>query len=58
MDDVRSWVVSKEENIYFTKKNSNTLFAIVIRAYNTEQLWYYQNFLVNIGDLIESDEII
>jgi len=32
MDDVRSWVVSKEENIYFTKKDSNTLFAIVMDA--------------------------
>lgn len=32
MDDVRSWVVSKEENIYFTKKGSNTLFAIVMDA--------------------------
>lgn len=32
MDDVRSWVVSKEENIYFTKKDSKTLFAIVMDA--------------------------
>ncbi|GGI25302.1 alpha-L-fucosidase [Pedobacter mendelii] len=30
MEDVRSWVVSKEENIYFTKKDTGVLFAIVM----------------------------
>ncbi|WP_029283597.1 alpha-L-fucosidase [Pedobacter sp. R20-19] len=30
MDDVRSWVVSKENNIYFTQKAPGTLFAIVM----------------------------
>ncbi|WP_316831559.1 alpha-L-fucosidase [Pedobacter aquatilis] len=30
MDDVRSWVVSKENNIYFTRKGPNTVFAIIM----------------------------
>ncbi|GGE41773.1 alpha-L-fucosidase [Pedobacter psychrotolerans] len=30
VDDVRSWVVSKENNIYFTQKAPGTLFAIVM----------------------------
>ncbi|MEH3114807.1 alpha-L-fucosidase [Pedobacter terrae] len=32
MDSVRSWVVSKEQNIYFTQKAPGTLFAMVMDA--------------------------
>jgi alpha-L-fucosidase len=32
VDDVRSWVVSKEGNIWFTAKNGHTLYAIVTDA--------------------------
>lgn len=32
IDSVRSWVVSKEDNIWFTSKNGHTLFAIVTDA--------------------------
>lgn len=32
MDDVRSWVVSKEDNIYFTTKKPGVLYAIVMDA--------------------------
>ncbi|KLT65456.1 alpha-L-fucosidase [Pedobacter sp. BMA] len=37
MDDVRSWVVSKEQNIYFTQKAPGTLFAIVMDAKNWKE---------------------
>ncbi|EDM34708.1 probable glycosyl hydrolase [Pedobacter sp. BAL39] len=36
MDDVRSWVVSKEGNIWFTRKD-NILFAIVMDAGNWKE---------------------
>ncbi|WDF81233.1 alpha-L-fucosidase [Mucilaginibacter sp. KACC 22773] len=32
IDDVRSWVVSKERNIWFTQKGGHTLYAIVTDA--------------------------
>jgi alpha-L-fucosidase len=32
IDDVRSWVVSKEGNIWFTQKDGHTLYAIVTDA--------------------------
>jgi alpha-L-fucosidase len=32
IDDVRSWVVSKESNIWYTSKNGHTLYAIVTNA--------------------------
>ena len=32
IDDVRSWVVSKEGNIWFTQKDGHTLYAIVTNA--------------------------
>jgi alpha-L-fucosidase len=32
IDSVRSWVVSKEDNIWFTAKNGHTLYAIVTDA--------------------------
>ena len=37
MDHVRSWVVSKEQNIYFTQKAPGTLFAIVMDAKNWKE---------------------
>lgn len=37
MDNVRSWVVSKEQNIYFTQKAPGTLFAIVMDAKNWKE---------------------
>lgn len=37
MNDVRSWVVSKENNIYFTQKAPGTLFAIVMDAKNWKE---------------------
>lgn len=37
MDNVRSWVVSKEQNIYFTQKAPGTLFAIVMDARNWKE---------------------
>ncbi|SDG99966.1 alpha-L-fucosidase [Pedobacter terrae] len=37
MDSVRSWVVSKEQNIYFTQKAPGTLFAIVMDANNWKE---------------------
>ncbi|WP_293744851.1 alpha-L-fucosidase [uncultured Pedobacter sp.] len=37
MDHVRSWVVSKEQNIYFTQKAPGTLFAIVMDARNWKE---------------------
>lgn len=37
MDSVRSWVVSKEQDIYFTRKAPGTLFAIVMDAKNWKE---------------------
>ncbi|WP_412468479.1 alpha-L-fucosidase [Pedobacter sp. KLB.chiD] len=37
MDNVRSWVVSKEQNIYFTQKAPGTLFALVMDAKNWKE---------------------
>lgn len=37
MDSVRSWVVSKEQNIYFTQKAPGTLFAMVMDAKNWKE---------------------
>ncbi|WP_406826516.1 alpha-L-fucosidase [Pedobacter sp. KACC 23697] len=37
MDNVRSWVVSKEQNIYFTQKAPGNLFAIVMDAKNWKE---------------------
>jgi len=46
MDKVRSWVVSKEKNIYFTFKAPSTLYAIVMDAKNWNEA-ERKNFLLH-----------